>query len=145
MGSIADSKWDDEDGEYSIISYKGEIGFIDYQEDKSVCNNDPTGDGLVAISFLFRMQYVKSQSVSVGEKVAAPITIRNSTDEVVELWAKIYASTTVDSFQLSVMKPPPSTRNAVANAADGWVGWASWSWVGWFSWSDVSIIFYFLG
>lgn len=33
MGSI-DGKWDDD--EYSVIGDKGEVGFIDYQEDKSL-------------------------------------------------------------------------------------------------------------
>ncbi|CAI0465898.1 unnamed protein product [Linum tenue] len=121
MGSVAGSKWDDDDdGEYSVIGDKGEIGFIDYQEDRSVLNYDPTEEGPVVISVPFPMHDGKPQSVSVGETAAAPITIRNTTDEAVELWTKIYASTPVDSFQLSLMEPPPPSAGNVA--AGGFLG-----------------------
>ncbi|XP_050216719.1 probable RNA helicase SDE3 [Mercurialis annua] len=104
MGSV-DGKWGDDD-EYSVIGDKGEIGFIDYQDDRSVCSYDPIEEGPIVISVPFPFENGKPQSVIVGETASHSITIRNTTDEAVDLWTKIYASNPENSFTLSLMKPP---------------------------------------
>ncbi|EEF45264.1 ATP-dependent helicase NAM7, putative [Ricinus communis] len=103
MGTI-EGKWDDD--EYSVIGDKGEIGFIDYQDDKSVCSYDPIEEGPIFISVPFPFENGKPQSVVLGETASDSITIKNTTDEAVDLWAKIYASNPNNSFTLSLMEPP---------------------------------------
>lgn len=103
MGSI-DGKWDDD--EYSVIGDKGEVGFIDYQEDKSVCSYNPNEEGPIVISVPFPFIDGKPRSVFLGETVADSITIKNTTTEAVDLWTKIYASNPENSFTLSLMEPP---------------------------------------
>ncbi|CAN1807996.1 Probable RNA helicase SDE3 [Linum perenne] len=120
MGSVAGSKCED-DGEYSVIGDKGEIGYIDYQDDKSVCNYDPMEEGPVIISVPFPLRDGKPQSVCVGETAAASITLKNTTDEAVDLWTKIFASTPADSFLLSLMEPP---RNDDAGSSRGFLGFS---------------------
>ena len=103
MGTL-DGKWDDD--EYSVIGDKGEIGFIDYQDDKSVCSYNPIEEGPVVISAPFPFVDGKPQSVALGETALDSITINNTTDEAVDLWTKIYASNLENSFTLSLMEPP---------------------------------------
>ncbi|CAK7327087.1 unnamed protein product [Dovyalis caffra] len=102
MGT-ADDKWGDE---CSVIGDKGEIEFIDYQNDKSVCSYDPSEEGPVVISAPFPFVEGKPRAVFVGETAIDSITIKNTTSEAVDLWTKIYASTPEDSFKLSLKKPP---------------------------------------
>ncbi|XP_004297116.1 PREDICTED: probable RNA helicase SDE3 [Fragaria vesca subsp. vesca] len=107
MGSIAGRA----DEECSVIGDKGDIGFIDFNDDKSVCSYNPAEEGPIVISVPFPLvggkQGQKPQSVVVGETVSEKITIVNSTRKPVELWGvKIYASTPEDSFTLSLMEPP---------------------------------------
>ncbi|KAF2284243.1 hypothetical protein GH714_020046 [Hevea brasiliensis] len=47
MGTF-DGKWDDY--EYSVIGDKGKIGFIDYQEDQSVCSCNPIEESPIVTS-----------------------------------------------------------------------------------------------
>ncbi|WCJ23821.1 P-loop containing nucleoside triphosphate hydrolases superfamily protein [Euphorbia peplus] len=110
MGTINRKSDDDE---YSVIGDKGEIGFIDFQDDKSVCSYNPMEEGPVIISVPFPFISGKPQSVVLGETATESITITNPTKEEVELRVKIYASQPVDSFTLSLMEPADSTRDFV--------------------------------
>ncbi|PQQ11118.1 putative RNA helicase SDE3 [Prunus yedoensis var. nudiflora] len=99
------------DEECSVIGDKGEIGFIDFEDDKSVRSYNPNEEGPIVISVPFPYvggkQGEKPQSVCVGETAVDKITIKNTTHDPVELCGvKIYASSPEDSFKLSVMKPP---------------------------------------
>ncbi|KAJ6351264.1 hypothetical protein OIU78_007227 [Salix suchowensis] len=111
MGTV-DDKWGDE---CSVIGDKGEIDYIDYQNDKSVCGYDPSEEGPIIISAPFPFVEGKPRSVFVGETAIDSITITNTTSEAVDLWTKIYASTPEDSFKLSLMKPP-STNDVKCQA-----------------------------
>ncbi|XP_050372396.1 probable RNA helicase SDE3 isoform X2 [Argentina anserina] len=107
--STVGNKWVDE--EFSVVGDKGDIGFIDFNDDKSVCSYNPAEEGPVLISVPFPLvdgkQGQKPQSVVVGETVSEKITIKNTTSKPVELWGvKIYASTPEDSFTLSLIEPP---------------------------------------
>ncbi|KAJ8768373.1 hypothetical protein K2173_021526 [Erythroxylum novogranatense] len=102
MGSVGEK----EDDEYSVIGDKGEISFIDYADDRSVCSYNPLEEGAVVISVPFPFVGGNPKSVSVGETVADEITLTNTSSEAVDLWTKIFASTPENSFYLSVMKPP---------------------------------------
>lgn len=107
--STVGGKWDED--ECSVIGDKGDIGFIDFNDDKSFCSYNPAAEGPIVISvpfpFVGGRQGEKPQSVVVGETVSDKITIENTTRMPVELWGvKIYASTPEDSFTLSLMEPP---------------------------------------
>lgn len=102
MGTVID-KWDDE---CSVIGDKGEIGFIDYEDDRSVCSYNPNEEGPVVISVPFPFVGGKPQSVAIGETAVDSITLKNTSDEPVDLWSRIYASNPENSFTLSLMKPP---------------------------------------
>ncbi|KAF9620209.1 hypothetical protein IFM89_010944 [Coptis chinensis] len=100
------------DDECSVIGDKGEIGFIDYQIDKSVCNYNPSEEGPVIISVPFPFASEKPQSVLVGETASDSVTIDNTTSEPIDLWAvKIFCSNPEDSYTLSLMKPPSANSN----------------------------------
>ncbi|OMO85646.1 putative RNA helicase SDE3 [Corchorus olitorius] len=114
MGTVSE-KWDDE---YSVIGEKGELDFIDYEDEKSVCNYQ-IEEGPVSISAPFPFTDDKPQSVFVGKVAYDSITIKNTTSEPVELWTKIYASTPENSFTLSLRKPP--SENSDSNAREGFV------------------------
>uniref|UniRef100_A0A5B7BCG1 RNA helicase n=1 Tax=Davidia involucrata TaxID=16924 RepID=A0A5B7BCG1_DAVIN len=108
MGSVAD-KWDEE---RSVIGDKGEIGFIDYEDDKSVCSYNPIGEGPLVISVPFPFVGGKPRSIFVGEIANDSISIKNTTTDPVELWyVKIYGSNPEDSFTLSLMEPPSATSD----------------------------------
>ncbi|KAH0750857.1 hypothetical protein KY290_030089 [Solanum tuberosum] len=96
------------DDEYSTISYKGDIGFVDFDKYKSVYSYNPNEESdIVVISVPFPLIEGKPKSGFVGETVVDSITIENTTNETVELWSiKIYDSKPEDSFTLSLMKPP---------------------------------------
>ncbi|XVF63076.1 hypothetical protein PTKIN_Ptkin09bG0059800 [Pterospermum kingtungense] len=115
MGT-AGEKWDDE---YSVIGDKGEIDFIDYENDKFVCDNNLLEKGPIVISAPFPFIDGKPQSVFIGEIAFDSITIKNTTDDPVELWTKIYASTPENSFTLSLMKPP--SPNSDGNTSQGFI------------------------
>ncbi|CAH8372393.1 unnamed protein product [Eruca vesicaria subsp. sativa] len=60
----------------------------------------------VVISAPFPFKNQKPQSVTVGDTSYDSFTIKNTTDEAVDLWTKIYVSNPEDSFTLSILKPP---------------------------------------
>lgn len=98
---------DDSGEERSVIGDKGEIGFIDYQDDRSVCSYNPSAEGPIIVSVPFPFVNGKPQSIVAGETAADSITIKNTTPEPVDLWSvKIYASNPEDTFTVSLMKPP---------------------------------------
>ncbi|KAJ9700394.1 hypothetical protein PVL29_005951 [Vitis rotundifolia] len=100
---MAATGWDDE---CSVIGDKGEIGFIDFENDASVCDYNPSEEGPVVVSVPFAFKG-KPKSISVGETATDCVTLENTTSEPVELWAvRIFASTPEDSFTLSLMEPP---------------------------------------
>lgn len=102
MGTL-EEKWDEE---YSVIGQKEDIPFIDYQDDKSVCAYDQNEDDPVIISSPFSLVGGKPRSVIVGETVSESISIRNNSEDALDIWGiKIYTSTPADSFYLSVMEP----------------------------------------
>ncbi|KAK6913964.1 DNA2/NAM7 helicase, helicase domain [Dillenia turbinata] len=103
MGSTC---YKSDDGECSVIGDKGNIDYIDYQQEGAVCDYKPLEEGPIIISVPFA--YVeKPQSVFVGKTVTDVITIQNTTNETVEVWAiKIFCSKPEDSFTLSLMEPP---------------------------------------
>lgn len=101
------SNWGHDDEVYSVIREKGEIGYIDIENDPSVCNYDPNEEGPIVVSIPFPFVEGKPQSVLTGETSTCLITVTNMTDEPVELWGiRIYCSNPADSFTLSIMKPP---------------------------------------
>lgn len=106
MGSVGgDWGWDGED--YSEIKEKGEIRYIDYEDDKSVCSYYTNEDDPVVISAPFSFVNGKPRSVVVGETATDTITLKNTTCEPVELWgATIFASNPDNTFTLSLMEPP---------------------------------------
>ncbi|KAE8684160.1 putative RNA helicase SDE3 [Hibiscus syriacus] len=104
MSSGWNDGWDDE---CSVISDKGEIGFIDFADDKSVQSYDINEGGPVIISVPFPFNQGKPQSVLVGQTSKWPIALENTTDEPVEIWGvRIFCSNPADSFTLSLMEPP---------------------------------------
>ncbi|XP_030456741.1 probable RNA helicase SDE3 [Syzygium oleosum] len=116
MGSLDDRS----DDEYSVIGDKGEISFIDYQRDQSVCNYDLNEDDPVVVSVPFAFVDGKPRSVFVGETAADSISITNNTDDQIDIWSiKIYASTPENSFTLSLMEPV--SENSGVNAIQGFL------------------------
>ncbi|KAK6929934.1 DNA2/NAM7 helicase, helicase domain, partial [Dillenia turbinata] len=103
MGSTC---YKSDDGECSVIGDKGDIDYIDYQQEGAVCDYKPLEEGPIIISVPFA--YVeKPRSIFVGKIVTEMITIQNTTNETVEVWAiKIFCSKPEDSFTLSLMEPP---------------------------------------
>lgn len=102
------------DDEYSVIGDKGDIGFIDLVNCKSVCSYEPAEESeIVIISVPFPLVHGKPQSVMVGETVVDSITIENKTSGPLDLWSvNIYDSKPEDSFTLSLMKPPTGDSDA---------------------------------
>ncbi|KAA8548661.1 hypothetical protein F0562_000345 [Nyssa sinensis] len=108
MGSVAD-KWGEE---CSVIGDKGEIGFIDFEDDKSVSSYNPIEEGPIVISVPFPFVRGKPRSIFVGDVANDAISIKNTTSDSVELWSvKIYGSNPEDSFTLSLMEPPSATSD----------------------------------
>lgn len=105
--------WDDEDEECSVIGDKGEIGFIDYGDDKSVCDYNPMEEGPVIVSVPFPFVSGKPRSVLIGQTATDSITINNTTSEPIDLWnVKIFCSNPEDSYTLSLMEPPSAEASA---------------------------------
>lgn len=96
------------DDEYSTITDKGDIGFVDFDKYKSAASYNPNEESdIVVISVPFPLIAGKPKSGFVGETVVDSVTIENTTNETQELWSiKIYDSKPEDSFTLSLMKPP---------------------------------------
>lgn len=101
------------DEEYSHIQKdKGEIGFIDYEDNASVCTYNPEEEGPVVISVPFPLQNGNPRSILVGETSSDPITIKNTTGNPVELWkVDIYDSNPKESFTVSLMEPPSTNTD----------------------------------
>ncbi|KAK7308013.1 hypothetical protein VNO77_41569 [Canavalia gladiata] len=101
------------DEECSVIGGKAEIGFLDFEEEKSVCSYVANEGAPVIVSVPFSFVDGKPQSVLVGDTAVDLITIKNTTDEPVDLWSvHIFASNPQDSFTLSLMEPPSANSNA---------------------------------
>ncbi|KAK4766707.1 hypothetical protein SAY87_008349 [Trapa incisa] len=104
---------DDDDEVYSVVGDKGEIGYIDIENDPAVCNYDPSEEGPVVVSIPFPFVEGKPRSVLTGEISTCSITVTNTTDEPVEIWGiSIYCSNPADSFTLSIMEPPTPHSDA---------------------------------
>lgn len=104
---------DKSDDEYSVIGDKGDIGFIDLENCKSVCSYNPAEESeIVTISVPFPLVYGKPQSGLVEETIADSITIENKTSGPIDLWSvNIYDSKPEDSFTISLMKPPTANSD----------------------------------
>ena len=106
---MAATGWDDD--ECSVIGDKGEIGFIDFENDASVCDYNPSEEGPVVVSVPFAFKG-KPKSIIVGETANDCVTLENTTSDPVELWGvRIFASTPEDSFTLSLMEPPSASAD----------------------------------
>ncbi|XP_020590457.1 probable RNA helicase SDE3 isoform X2 [Phalaenopsis equestris] len=109
MSSTIERGWDEE---YSEIGDKGDVGFLDFENDKSFCSFNPTETGPVVISTPFPFISGKPQSAVIGEVSSDSICIKNTTDEPVELWSiRIFSSSPEDSYLLSLMKPPAANAD----------------------------------
>lgn len=109
MSKVNRDSWDDE---CSVIGDKGEIGFIDFEDDQSVLSYDADGEGPVIISIPFQFIQGKPQSILIGETSRCSITIRNSTSDPIDIWGiKIFCSNPADSFTLSLMEPLSASEN----------------------------------
>lgn len=85
--------------ECSVIGEKAEIGFLDFEEERSVCSYVADDGAPVIVSVPFAFKNGKPQSVSVGDTAVELITINNTTEEPVDLWSvHIFASNPPDSF-----------------------------------------------
>ncbi|KAL5098655.1 hypothetical protein RYX36_002982 [Vicia faba] len=101
------------DEECSVIGEKAEIGFLDFEEERSVCSYVPDDGAPVVVSVPFAFVNGKPQSVFLGDTAVELITINNTTDEPVDLWGVyIFASNPPDSFTLSLMEPPPENSDS---------------------------------
>ncbi|GFP84059.1 probable RNA helicase sde3 [Phtheirospermum japonicum] len=109
MGSVRDKS----DDEYSVIGDKGDIGFIDIDNCRSVCNYNPSDESqIVNISVPFPMVNGKPQSGFVGETSSDCVTIKNITDEPLDLWSvSIYDSKPEGSFKISLVDPPTANSD----------------------------------
>ncbi|KAF5946039.1 hypothetical protein HYC85_016267 [Camellia sinensis] len=96
------------DDDFSVIGDKGEIGFLDFEDDKSLCAYDPNEEGPVLISIPFPFIRGKPLSVFVGETSAHPITIQNTTrDERIERVVFVLAE---DKISRSLASKKPYSR-----------------------------------
>ncbi|WOL03127.1 putative RNA helicase SDE3 isoform X1 [Canna indica] len=103
MSTVGDKDWGDV---FSEIGENPEVGFLDFEDDKSL-HNFERPEGPVIITKPFPFVDGKPQSVLIGETSADSIDIRNTTSDPVELWSiRIFSSTPEDSYILSMMKPP---------------------------------------
>ncbi|KAL0457179.1 UNVERIFIED_CONTAM: putative RNA helicase SDE3 [Sesamum latifolium] len=104
MGTVRDKS----DDEYSVIGDKGDIGFIDFENCKSICSYNPSEESeIVNISVPFPLVKGKPQSGFVGETLFDSVTIKNITGEPLDLWSvSIYDSKPENSFTISIMEPP---------------------------------------
>ncbi|XP_077247751.1 P-loop containing nucleoside triphosphate hydrolases superfamily protein isoform X2 [Tasmannia lanceolata] len=102
---------DDLDENYSVIGDKEEVGFLDY-ENESVHNFDQNEEGPVIISSPFPFVRGKPQSALVGDRTVDSVTLRNSTDEPIDIWGvTIFSSNPENAYTLSLMEPPSATSD----------------------------------
>lgn len=115
---MSSSRWFDDD-ELSQFSDKPEVGFLDFEDDKSLHDFNPLEEGgPVIITIPFPFIGDKPQSVLVGETSADKITAKNTTDEPLDVWGiSIFSSNPDESFMLSVMRPPSDEGDEVAKRA----------------------------
>ncbi|KAK4426727.1 putative RNA helicase SDE3 [Sesamum alatum] len=79
---------DKSDDEYSIIGDKGDIGFIDFENFKSLCSYNPSEESqIVNISVPFPLVGKNPHVAFVGERLFDSITIENTTGERLDLWS----------------------------------------------------------
>lgn len=104
MSSVCDKS----DDEYSVIGDKGDIGFVDFENCRSICSYNPSMESSIFnISVPFPLVRGKPQSGVVGETVFNSITIKNISVEPLDLWSvSIYDSKPDNSFTISLMEPP---------------------------------------
>ncbi|KAL6005174.1 hypothetical protein ACLOJK_005736 [Asimina triloba] len=109
MGSSVDEDWDEN---YSVISEKPEIGFLDFEEEQSVHDSNLFEEGPVAISIPFPFVGGKPQSARIGETTVESISVRNTADEPIDLWrVNIFSSNPEGTYTLSVLEPPTATSD----------------------------------
>lgn len=107
MGSIYGG-----DEERSVISDKGDIGFIDFDNDMSQCCYDCSTEGVTKISIPFPLVNNKPQFGYVGDTIVDKITVLNTSNDSIELHkAEIYDSKPEKSFTLSLMEPPSANSD----------------------------------
>ncbi|CAA0823075.1 Probable RNA helicase SDE3 [Striga hermonthica] len=96
------------DDEYSVVGDKGDIGFIDFDNCRSVCNYNPSEESqIVNISVPFPLVNGKPQSGFVGEAISDSVIIKNISGEPLDLWSvSIYDSKPENAFKISLMEPP---------------------------------------
>ncbi|KAJ0981677.1 hypothetical protein J5N97_009932 [Dioscorea zingiberensis] len=105
MSTFGDNDCDEE---YSVIGDKGDVGFLDFEDDKSLHNFDPYEEGPIVISVPFPFINGKPQPALIGETSTDSISIKNTTKDPVELWSvRIFSSNPEDTYILSLMRPPP--------------------------------------
>ncbi|KAL5541531.1 hypothetical protein UlMin_009241 [Ulmus minor] len=103
------------DEECSVIGEKGEIGFIDYEDDKSVCSYNPVEENPIVVSVPFPFLNGKPKSIIAGQTAVDSITVKNTTTEPMDIWGiRIYGAVPEGSFTLSVMKPPSDNSDVEA-------------------------------
>ncbi|CAA6662775.1 unnamed protein product [Spirodela intermedia] len=96
MSSVQDK---DPDEQYSVLE-EGGVRFLDF-DDQSLRHFDPFDEGPVIISMPFPFT-----------TAADLLTIRNATEDPVDLWSvRIFSSNPKDSFLLSLMRPPQEDSN----------------------------------
>lgn len=118
MSTIVEREWGEE---YSEIGDKGDVGFLDFEDDKSLSSFNPLEAGPIMISIPFPFIAGKPQSAVLGEVSSDSIHIKNTTGEPVELWSiRIFSSNPEDSYVLSLMRPP--SANSDERELDAFVG-----------------------
>ncbi|KAJ3678467.1 hypothetical protein LUZ60_002270 [Juncus effusus] len=97
-----------EDDTLSEFGEKPEVGFLDFDSDKSLHDFNPLSEsGPVIITLPFAFSHGKPQSTLVNETASDRIHVRNTTTEPLDIWSiSIFSSNPEESFLLSVMKPP---------------------------------------
>uniref|UniRef100_A0A1D1YSN7 RNA helicase n=1 Tax=Anthurium amnicola TaxID=1678845 RepID=A0A1D1YSN7_9ARAE len=113
MSNPRDNDWDDE---YSVIGDEGGVSFEDFEFDKSSLHDfNPLDEGPIVVSIPFPFSHGKPQSALVGEMSADSITIKNTTEEPVELWSvRIFSSNPKDCYLISLMRPPQDNSDEAA-------------------------------
>jgi helicase MOV-10 len=108
-----------DDDELSQFSDKPEVGFLDFEDDRSLHDFDPLEDGgPVIITIPFPFNGGKPQSALVGATSADKITVKNTTNEPLDVWGiSIFSSNPEESFMLSLMEPPSDEGNEAARQA----------------------------
>ncbi|KAJ4786836.1 P-loop containing nucleoside triphosphate hydrolases superfamily protein [Rhynchospora pubera] len=105
-----------DDDEMSVLSEKPEVGFLDFEDDRSLYDFNPLEEGgPVTITIPFPFIGGKPHSVLVGETSADKILVRNNTEDPLDIWGiSIFSSNPEDSYILSVMRPPTDESDEAA-------------------------------